>query len=1396
MKSLMLLLGASSLALTSFALPTGSQQNPLEIRADIADEDKPQAIKDAFNHAWKGYLKYAYPMDELMPVSNKGTNPLNGWGATPVDALSTAIIMGLPDVVDTILDHVAKIDFSQTDDMCSLFETTIRYLGGMLSGYDLLKDSTALKADSKKVEVLRKKSLELADVLKFAFESDSGVPWNTLNITAQSTDGSSSNGLATTGTLVLEWTRLSDLTGKEEYGKLAQKAEEHLLDPKPKSNEVFPGLVGGGINIKTGEFERASASWEGGDDSFYEYLIKMYIYDRDAFGKYKDRWVLAAKSTMEHLKSSPILHPRTTFIGSWSNDALVKSSQHLACFAGGNFILGGRELNQPEFVRFGLQLVDGCHKTYSETVTKIGPESFGWDEKKVPESQASFFAKSGFYVNSSGYILRPEVIESIYYAYRITGDKKYQRWIWDAFVAITEVTKTDSGFSSISDVNAPNGGSKTDSQPSFMFAETLKYVFLAHSEEADWQISPNGKDKFVFNTEAHPFRVQSGNTSVPEPSTPFAASSQIPGDGDTEDGNQMSMNQSSHDGFYSVSNAGDMDTPSSTGHHTHNMPSAAAGAANSNTSTASGHTSMHFDPIGRAAPATPANMSSTGSLSPVLTSSTNNNLHRREYRGSSSDRHHAQLAGPQSNNSHGLHNSVMRTVVSSGNDALNILFQAAAQEQDNNMTDVESHERRQSISKEGGAGAGDDSNSGAGAGASTAQERPYSRQHQKAQSTAGVRAYDTPASTTSYGTSPVSDPAQLSQVEPDVLAVWDQCRFVKMGWFSSREAVTYVDMFFKNMAPLSPILSDFYSHHRNHFWLITQEPVLCCTILMISSRYHTLPGVGGSSRGFFIHQRLWQHCQHLIMRVMLGQEKGSRAKTRTVGTIEALLVMSEWHPRSLHFPPESDGWDSDLMMDNTPEHHDSTSPDSSVSASSRWLEDVIEPARRSDRMSWMLLGSGLTLAHELGIFDTDDSRARSLISSPEVEHQGFPLDETINFPRHRIRQLLYVFINQLASRLGCMSLMPQSLSHSVVAPLLQNNRIDEWQTFMNSWIELTKLAKSVTDMFFPSATFTRQQLHSGRYIGLLDHFRPLLSQWRQKHLDTKHLSRPFCDMIFIEYQFVRVYTNSIGMQAVVERVLNESDPDIVMEDVRQTNMDDIDYEFIQEVIDGSCSLLQKVTSLAESGALRFSPVRIFLRITSSSIFLLKALSLGVRNAKLQESLDILTRSIQALRSSSLDDIHLASRYATLLDSLLSRLRRSFVLSNKNPKVSRTTTRPSSATPLPKAQNASPATQLPQPSPQQSQPQQQQQLPHPLQQAQIQQYSPGGIPGPVPMNASMDVSSNSVFVEDPISSLNDISADDWLSLPFDPSMAPFGDGGNQAWSGFEGANLNFIWNLPS
>jgi hypothetical protein len=57
----------------------------------------------------------------------------NGWGASAVDAFSTAIVMQIPEIVDTIVEFIPTIDFDVTDSQVSLFETTIRYIGGMLS---------------------------------------------------------------------------------------------------------------------------------------------------------------------------------------------------------------------------------------------------------------------------------------------------------------------------------------------------------------------------------------------------------------------------------------------------------------------------------------------------------------------------------------------------------------------------------------------------------------------------------------------------------------------------------------------------------------------------------------------------------------------------------------------------------------------------------------------------------------------------------------------------------------------------------------------------------------------------------------------------------------------------------------------------------------------------------------------------------------------------------------------------------------------------------------------------------------------------------------------------------------------------------------------------------------
>lgn len=279
--------------------------------------------------------------------------------------------------------------------------------------------------------------------------------------------------------------------------------------------------------------------------------------------------------------------------------------------------------------------------------------------------------------------------------------------------------------------------------------------------------------------------------------------------------------------------------------------------------------------------------------------------------------------------------------------------------------------------------------------------------------------------------------------------------------------------------------------------------MLCCTILMISCRFHVLPGAGGTAKGYFLHNRLWKHCEHLILRIMLGQENGAQTRARSLGSIEALLLISEWHPRSLHFPPESHGWDADLLMRSISDQElemdeaGTYSPGREASPSAQWLEEVIEPSRRADRMSWMLLGCAVSLAHELGLYESGSSS----------DYAASAAEEDIQGRKQRLQKLLYVFHIQLALRLGHISLMPTSLLHAIQktprSATIPVSEDEQWHLFMDAQLDLTKLFTSISDVFFSSPSSTRTLLLSGHYANHVANFRSLLTRWHEDHLQPR-----------------------------------------------------------------------------------------------------------------------------------------------------------------------------------------------------------------------------------------------------------------------------------------------------
>lgn len=219
-----------------------------------------------------------------------------------------------------------------------------------------------------------------------------------------------------------------------------------------------------------------------------------------------------------------------------SSASLDPRGEHLVCFTGGMFALGGKIFDEPEHVEIGRKLTDGCIWSYRALPLGVMPEVFQmipckdkaacvWNETlwreevsnhkgMLSELELDNYLKEarlpkGFaQISDPRYILRPEAIESVFMMYRITGEEKYADAAWEMFTAIVRASETELANAALSDVTytreeleSQGINIQMDSMESFWMAETLKYFYLIFSEPDIVSL-----DEWMFNTEAHPFR--------------------------------------------------------------------------------------------------------------------------------------------------------------------------------------------------------------------------------------------------------------------------------------------------------------------------------------------------------------------------------------------------------------------------------------------------------------------------------------------------------------------------------------------------------------------------------------------------------------------------------------------------------------------------------------------------------------------------------------------------------------------------------------------------------------------------------------------------------------------------------------------------------------------------
>ncbi|OBT94752.1 hypothetical protein VE01_06234 [Pseudogymnoascus verrucosus] len=417
-------------------LPSGTPKKMPRIQFDFPEEsvearslreERRDLVRDEFLHAWQGYKKYAWGHDEVGPVKGGFRDPFCGWAATIVDSLDTLWIMGLKDEFEEALETVEKIDFTTSPKTSiPVFETTIRYLGGLLGAYDI---------SAAKYPVLLTKATELGEILMSIFDTPNRMPvlhyrWQPHSASERHRAAGSSN-FAELGSLTMEFTRLAQLTGEHKYYDAVARITNALVEWQERGTEIkgiFPDSVdASGCNATyvppeeksstpsqnatekliprrpfteeeicrpqglTPGPQRQSFSMGGGQDSTYEYFSKMHL----LLGGLETTYSTLYTNTMDAIRSHLLYRPLipggrnvlfsgkvqvNPYLPDDKNHEKIYEVTHLTCFIGGMVGMGAKLFGLDDDLSIAAKLADGCVWAYEATKSGVMPE----DARAVP----------------------------------------------------------------------------------------------------------------------------------------------------------------------------------------------------------------------------------------------------------------------------------------------------------------------------------------------------------------------------------------------------------------------------------------------------------------------------------------------------------------------------------------------------------------------------------------------------------------------------------------------------------------------------------------------------------------------------------------------------------------------------------------------------------------------------------------------------------------------------------------------------------------------------------------------------------------------------------------------------------------------------------------------------
>ena len=434
-------------------------------------------VRMMFYHGFQNYREHALPADELLPITCSGRDTFGGVSATLIDTLDTLVILkDWPAFVWGVRYVRNRVNF-HINSSVSVFETTIRVVGGLLSAHQFLTESASDVGfdvgfwypdyDNCMLYLAQ----DLADRLLPAFSTPTGIPFGAINLKyGVAANESKVASTAGAGSLIMEFGTLSRFVQDPKYYQAAFRAMQSL-----HQRASMTGLVGNHINIVDGDWVATEAGVGGLIDSYYEYMIKGYILFRDPR--------LLRMFHRSYLAVSHFIHKPPWYFNADMFTGMTLSWEFSALSA----------------FWPGLQVLVGDIDLAAETVNAHYAvwRRYGC----VPEGYHVGHARP--IIGHEGYPLRPELIESMFYLHWATNQTHWLTAARAMTFSLDEITRVTCGFARVKDVRTRQ---LEDLMDSFMLSETLKYLYLLFSGDSD-STSWVRSGKFVFTTEAHPLHI-------------------------------------------------------------------------------------------------------------------------------------------------------------------------------------------------------------------------------------------------------------------------------------------------------------------------------------------------------------------------------------------------------------------------------------------------------------------------------------------------------------------------------------------------------------------------------------------------------------------------------------------------------------------------------------------------------------------------------------------------------------------------------------------------------------------------------------------------------------------------------------------------------------------------